>query len=116
MKLLALLSAGIDSPVACYLMLRRGFEVEYIHFLMEENGREKVFEIVRVLGEFGGSRRVFILPHSEIAKIVPKNRYTCIYCKRGMLKVAEATARRIGCKALVTGAGLGQEASKTLEN
>jgi len=116
-KVLALLSSGMDSPVACYLMLNRGFEVEYLHFW---GSSDKIKKIVERLTEFGGSKRFFQVSHSsmmnEIFKLEFDRKYTCVMCKRGMLAFAELLANDIGCDALLTGDNLGQVASQTVSN
>jgi thiamine biosynthesis protein ThiI len=119
MRLLALLSGGIDSPAACYLMLKSGFEVEYLHFFLGEKSIEKIVMIVAKLKEVGGSSRIFLIPFSTLIQLVTKlgdERYTCINCKRAMLKTAEALAKKIGCSAILTGDSLGQVASQTVPN
>ncbi len=113
-KLVALLSGGIDSAVACYLMLRRGIGVEYLHFSI--GSRDKAERIARKLKGYGGAERMFVLPHSMLIERIPKNRYTCIYCKRGMLSVAEKLAENLKCEFLLTGDCLGQVASQTVLN
>ncbi len=118
MKLLALLSTGIDSPVACYLMLRRGFDLEYLHFSSSKNF--KIKRIVSLLKNFGGLSRFFQISHSkmmdEILKLEFDRKYTCVMCKKGMLLTAEVLAEKLGCEALLTGDNLGQVASQTLSN
>ncbi|AEA47449.1 7-cyano-7-deazaguanine synthase [Archaeoglobus veneficus] len=116
MKILALLSGGIDSAVACYIMLRRGCSVEYLHFSMGSASVNKAIRLASKLKEYGGSGRIFVIPHSRLIELVPKDRYTCVYCKRGMLSIAEMLAEKIGCAALLTGDSLGQVASQTIPN
>lgn len=120
MKILSLLSGGIDSVVACYLMLGKA-EVEYLH-ISTGNSVDKVKELVsRIDGE---KDRIYAIEHSllmeQIREFMIKKRindkYTCIYCKRGMLKVSEALAERIGCDAILTGDSIGQVASQTVVN
>jgi thiamine biosynthesis protein ThiI len=116
MKLLALLSGGIDSAVACYLMIGRA-EIDYLHFALGEKSISKVKEIV---SRIDGSRKIYVVKHSaliEMIRTVDKDeRYTCIYCKRGMLRIAELLAEKIGCDAILTGDSLGQVASQTIPN
>ena len=118
MRVLALLSGGIDSAVACYLMLKRKIGVEYLHFSIGAQipTHEKAKRLVEKLRKYDGSSRLFVLPHSKLMKLLPKNRYTCIYCKRGMLSIAEKLAEKLGCEALLTGDSLGQVASQTVPN
>ncbi len=120
MKLLALLSGGIDSPVASYLMLKRGFNVEYLHFTLGPKSIEKTKLLVSKLMEFDGSNRFFMTPHRKMIRHITNlgidERYTCIYCKRTMLKTAELLAEKLGCDALLMGDSLGQVASQTVPN
>lgn len=120
MKLLALLSGGIDSPVACYLMLKRGFEVEYLHFTLGPRSVEKAKLLISRLMEFGGSNRFFVTPHQKMIRHIItlgiEEKYTCIYCKRTMLKTAEQLAEKLGCDAILMGDSLGQVASQTVPN
>lgn len=120
MKLLALLSGGIDSPVACYLMLKRGFEVEYLHFTLGPRSVEKAKLLISRLMEFGGSNRFFVIPHQKMIRHIItlgiEEKYTCIYCKRTMLKTAEQLAEKLGCDAILMGDSLGQVASQTVPN
>jgi len=120
MKLLALLSGGIDSPVACYLMLKRGFEVEYLHFTLGPRSMEKAKLLISRLMEFDGSNRFFVIPHQKMIRHIItlgiEEKYTCIYCKRTMLKTAEQLAKELGCDAILMGDSLGQVASQTVPN
>jgi len=120
MKLLALLSSGIDSPVACYLMLKKGFKVEYLHFAMGQRSVEKTKLLTSRLKKFGGSNRFFVISHKKMIQHVLNSgieeKYTCIHCKRSMLKIAEMLAVKLGCDAILMGDSLGQVASQTVPN
>ncbi|MFO7968167.1 MAG: hypothetical protein R6U44_11265 [Archaeoglobaceae archaeon] len=121
MKVLSLLSGGIDSIVACYLMLDKA-DVEYLHMTAGNTSLEKIKELISLIDERNG--RLYTLEHSlmmeNIRKFMINNRiddkYTCVYCKRGMLKAAEALAERIGCDVILTGDSIGQVASQTVRN
>lgn len=121
MKVLSLLSGGIDSVVSCHLMLGKA-EVEYLHISTGNNSIEKVKELVSRID--GKKDRLYTVEHSflmeQVREFMIKKRiddkYTCIYCKRGMLKTAEALADKIGCDAVITGDSIGQVASQTIRN
>lgn len=119
MKLLALLSTGIDSPVACYLMLKSGFEIEYLHFATFDSV-EKAIEIVKLLKKYGGKSRLFVISHEKVMEKILEigfdKRYTCVMCKKAMLIVGELTSDELNCEALITGDNLGQVASQTISN
>ncbi len=119
----ALLSAGIDSPVAAWRMMKRGAVVVGVHF----SGRPQtgdtsdrlVMEIAAALEKWGGLARVYTVPFGdlqrEIALATPQHLRVLLY-RRLMVRVAEAIADRERAKALVTGESLGQVASQTLDN
>lgn len=123
MRAVALLSGGIDSPVAAYLMARNGVELVALHMdgapYFEADAR--VIKLVARLRELTGQAvPLFVAPHgvanlSEIERTrVPNIR--CVLCKRFMMRTAEALAKREGCEAIVMGDSLGQVASQTLKN
>jgi len=133
LKLLALLSGGIDSPVACYIM-KRNADIDYFH-ISSGNSLNRILRIVRKLNSGDSPVRVcdekengkyglYIIEHDRIMGYVKdfmvRNRisdgYACVYCKRAMLKCAEMLAERIGCDAVLTGDNLGQVASQTVQN
>ncbi len=120
MKVLSLLSGGIDSIVACYMMLDKA-DVDYLHISTGNRSLEKVKELV---SRIDGEKNIYTVEHSllmeQIREFMIRNRissnYTCIYCKRGMLKTAETLADKIGCEAIITGDSIGQVASQTIRN
>ncbi|WP_078595030.1 tRNA uracil 4-sulfurtransferase ThiI [Evansella clarkii] len=122
-KVMLMLSGGIDSPVAGYLALKRGVELEAIHFhsppFTNERARQKVEDLARVLTRFGGRIKLHIVPFTaaqqEIHKKVPDN-YEMTIMRRFMLRIAEAAAEKNGALALVNGESLGQVASQTLHS
>jgi tRNA uracil 4-sulfurtransferase len=123
-KVLCLLSGGIDSPVASYLMMKRGCQVDYIHFHTfpknEAVSKTKIKYLVRSLDEYGLTSRIYLVPHHPfqfalLDKLV-NSRHELVLFRRFMLKVAERIAGVSGYQALVTGDSLGQVASQTLEN
>jgi len=123
-RLMVLLSGGIDSPVAAWLMMRRGGRPEFVHFYAGRSLAEadvgKIEELVRILARYSPSPLnlwlVPVVPY-ELRAIgaVPDNHDMVVF-RRFMVKAAERLAGRTSCKALVTGDSLGQVASQTLEN
>ncbi len=120
-KTLLLLSGGIDSPVAGYLIMKRGVELEMIHFhsppFTSERAKQKVLDLTKVLTEFGGTIKVHVVPFTklqqEIFKAIP-DRYAMTVMRRVMLKVSEKFCQKHNILALATGESLGQVASQTL--
>ncbi|AMQ18112.1 7-cyano-7-deazaguanine synthase [Thermococcus peptonophilus] len=123
MRAVALLSSGIDSPVAIYLMLKKGVEMTPIHFRQDSIKEEKVSEIVEVLKRYGKLNDPIIVnfseehvPAFEKLEELGKIRYTCVLCKWLMLRKACRIGHEIGANAIITGDSLGQVASQTLDN
>ncbi len=123
MKAVALLSSGIDSPVAIYLMLRKGFEVTPIHFRQSGKKESKVLELCEILSKYGKlNGPVIVDAYEEQASVfsrlveIGKAKWTCLFCKWTMLRKACRVGHEIGAKAIVTGDSLGQVASQTLDN
>ncbi|MCL4450297.1 MAG: tRNA 4-thiouridine(8) synthase ThiI [Candidatus Thermoplasmatota archaeon] len=123
-KGVALISAGIDSPVAAYMMLKRGMELNLIHYFQSSRTLEKVFRNKELLEQYSPYPiEIKIMDHRKmIGKTVMElrknneQRWTCIFCKREMYREGENYAREIGGKAIITGEDLGQVASQTLDN
>ncbi len=119
----AMLSGGIDSPVAAARMFRRGCTVDFVHFhsfpLVDGSSRDKARDLVRVLDDRQFGSRLHLVPFAEaqrriVAAVNPA--YRVIAYRRLMVRIAEAIARRAGALALVTGESIGQVASQTVEN
>lgn len=116
-----LLSGGIDSPVAGYMIAKRGVTLDAVHFhsfpFTSEQAKEKVVELARILGGFCGRIRLHVVPFTEIQKLLheecPDAQLT-ILMRRAMMRIAERIAIQNGCGALVTGESLGQVASQTM--
>ena len=116
-----LLSGGIDSPVASYMMAKRGVQLEMIHFASppytSEQAREKVLQLARELVPWCGRLTVHVVPFAEIQEEIrrscPEDHFTLIM-RRFMMRLADALAHELGCGALVTGECLGQVASQTM--
>ena len=118
-----LISGGIDSPVAGYMMARRGLELSAVHFYSypytSERARDKVVDLSKILAEYAGSVRLHLVPFTQIQleiyeKCPPKE--TTVLMRRLMMNIAERIAQAEGALALVTGESLGQVASQTLES
>jgi thiamine biosynthesis protein ThiI len=122
-RVLALLSGGIDSPVAAWRMMRRGCRVDFVHFhsapFVDRTSQEKARELARILTQWELDADLYLVPFGEaqrqIVTAVGRPLRVVLY-RRMMLRIAEAIARRAGAAALVTGDSLGQVASQTLAN
>jgi thiamine biosynthesis protein ThiI len=124
-RVVALLSSGIDSPVAAWLMMKRGCGVIPVHMSASPAQAEQVQAIVDALNRYGyGSpMHPVIISHHELMASIEEQlrslhyeRWTCLFCKRAMLAKAAEIARDVNASALVTGDSLGQVASQTLSN
>lgn len=119
---LALLSDGIDSPVAAWQMMKRGMKISFIHFYsylnQETKAIEKIKKMVAVLNKYQGRSTLYLIPFKEIQKNIlgQETRDCCLICKRTMLKIASEIAKKEHINALITGDSLGQVASQTIEN
>jgi thiamine biosynthesis protein ThiI len=119
----ALLSGGIDSPVAAWRMIKRGCRVVFVHFhsvpYLPDISQGKARALVERLTEWQYASRLFLVPFGEIQReivlSVPGPARVVVY-RRMMIRIAEALARQVGAPALVTGESLGQVASQTLAN
>jgi len=117
-----LLSGGIDSPVAGYMIAKRGVEIECIHFFSypytSERAREKVLELARLMTKYTGKMTVDVVGFTEIQEAIRDNcpeEYFTIIMRRFMMEISERIARDHGAQCLVTGENLGQVASQTME-
>lgn len=121
-KGILLLSGGIDSPVAGYMMAKRGLQLEAVHFhsfpYTSERAQDKVMSLGKKLKLYTGSLKVYsvnlLAIQKEIADKCPSEEMT-ILSRRFMMQIAERVALKIGAKTLVTGESLGQVASQTIE-
>lgn len=116
-----LLSGGIDSPVAGYMIAKRGVEIECIHFFSypytSELAKEKVLELAHIMTKFCGRMTVDIVGFTEIQEAIRdhcREEYFTIIMRRFMMRIAERIAVEYGCGALITGESLGQVASQTM--
>lgn len=120
-KAMLLLSGGIDSPVAGWMAMKRGLEIEGVHFhsypYTSERAQLKVKELAGKLAEYQGSVTLHMVPFTEIQlrlNALKNQNLLMTLMRRAMFRIAEALAERSGAKALVTGESLGQVASQTL--
>lgn len=123
-KAVALVSGGIDSPVATWMMMKRGVEPICLFMdarpLVDNRTRDRALKALeRLAGWRNGPLRTYIAPYGDVLLRLLKAedpRLGCVLCKRMMYRVGEMVAEREGCKALITGESLGQVASQTMEN
>lgn len=121
-KAMVLLSGGIDSPVAAWMMAKRGMNIEAVHYhsypFTSERAKEKVIDLARILAKYCGNIRIHcvnLLPiQQEINEKCPEEEMT-ILSRRFMMKIAEKVAKTRECNALVTGESIGQVASQTIQ-
>ncbi len=120
---LALLSGGLDSPVAARQMMKRGCPVHFIHFHSEpytnRTSTEKVIELAKIANLPEQKAKIILVPIIDIQKSILtecEEKYRVLLYRRAMIKLAEYFAHQLNCKALVTGESVGQVASQTIEN
>ena len=117
-----LLSGGIDSPVAGFMIAKRGVEICCVHYhsfpYTSERAKEKVVELARILSEYCGRIRLYVVPFTQIQMEIHQkcqDHYTTLIMRRFMMRIAERVARMDGAQALITGESVGQVASQTME-
>lgn len=121
-KAALLLSGGIDSPVAGYMMAKRGLELIAVHFASppytSDRARQKVISLAERLLPYTGRIRLFVVPFTRLQEQLrdkgPEDYFTLLM-RRAMMRVAEAIALREGCQGLITGESVGQVASQTIQ-
>ncbi len=121
-KAVSLLSGGIDSPVASWMMAKRGLSLEMVHYFSypytSEEAKQKVLDLAKILTPWIGRTVVHVVPFTaiqeELRRSCPEELFT-ILMRRFMMRIAAAVAERTGAGALVTGESLGQVASQTME-
>lgn len=118
-----LLSGGIDSPVAGWMISKRGVVLDAVHFhshpYTSDRAKEKVIELAKIMTQYTGPIRLHIVPFTDIQLDIidkcPKN-YLTIIMRRLMMRITEKIARESGAMALITGESIGQVASQTMES
>lgn len=121
-RAMCLLSGGIDSPVAEYMIAKRGVEIESVHFFSypytSQLAKDKVLELARLVTRYSGRMTVNIVPFTEIQEAIRDNcpeEFFTLIMRRFMMEISQRIAKEDGCGALVTGENLGQVASQTME-
>ena len=120
---LLLLSGGIDSPVAAYMMAKRGVKISAVHFhsspYTSNFAREKVEDLAKILTEYTGDMTIYMVSMTELQESIHKNcdnAYMITLLRRGMFTVAERLCKYHDKKMMITGESLGQVASQTIES
>ena len=121
-RALSMLSGGIDSPVASWMMAKRGVALEMIHFYSypytSPEAKQKVLDLARLLTPWTGRLTVHVVPFThiqeELRRSCPEDYFTLLM-RRFMMRIAEWVAHRTGCHAIITGESLGQVASQTMD-
>lgn len=121
-RAMCLLSGGIDSPVAAYMMAKRGVEVECVHFFSypytSQLAKDKVLELARLVTKYCGRMTVNIVSFTKIQEAIRDNcpeEFFTLIMRRFMMEISQRIAKDDGCGALITGENLGQVASQTME-
>ncbi len=121
-RAMCLLSGGIDSPVAAYMIAKRGVEVECVHFFSypytSQLAKDKVLELARLVTRYCGRMTVNVVSFTQIQEAIrdhcPEEFFTLIM-RRFMMEISQRIAKDDGCGALITGENLGQVASQTMQ-
>ncbi|EGT4549112.1 tRNA uracil 4-sulfurtransferase ThiI [Clostridioides difficile] len=121
-RAMSLLSGGIDSPVATWMVAKRGMEVEAVHFhsypFTSERSQEKVKDLAKILAKYCGRVRLHKVNILEIQKAIGENcneEETTILSRRFMMRIAQRLSEKRHCDALITGESIGQVASQTIQ-
>ncbi|MBR2829137.1 MAG: tRNA 4-thiouridine(8) synthase ThiI [Solobacterium sp.] len=122
-KCLVMLSGGIDSPVAVAQIMKRGIEVEAVHFASppytSENARQKVLDLASMLSVYQGRLKVHVVNFTDLQLAIYQHAgdpYAVTLMRRMMFRIAERIAKEQGCLVIGTGESVGQVASQTLES
>lgn len=120
---LLLLSGGIDSPVAGFMMAKRGMRIDCLHFhsypFTSKRALQKAIDLGKILSQYTGKMRIYSINMAEIYKSINKNcrrNQTTILSRRFMMRIAEKISEKNNYHALITGESLGQVASQTVES
>ena len=121
-RAMVLLSGGIDSPVAAYMIAKRGVEIEAVHFFSypytSQLAKDKVVELARLVTRYCGKMTVNVVSFTEIQEAIRDNcpeEFFTLIMRRFMMEISQRIAQGDGCGALITGENMGQVASQTME-
>ena len=121
-RAMCLLSGGIDSPVAAYMMAKRGVEIECVHFFSypytSELAKNKVLELARLVTRYCGRMTVNVVSFTQIQEAIRDNcpeEFFTLIMRRFMMEISGRIGKEHGCEALITGENLGQVASQTMQ-
>ena len=121
-RAMCLLSGGIDSPVAAYMIVKRGVEVEAVHFFSypytSQLAKDKVIELARLVTKYCGRMTLNIVSFTRIQEAIRDNcpeEFFTLIMRRFMMEISQRIGKEHGCGALITGENLGQVASQTME-
>lgn len=122
-KAMLLLSGGIDSPVAGYMIAKRGVQIEAVYFhappYTSERAKQKVVDLAKAVSKYAGEIRLHIINFTDIQMYIydkcPHDELTIIM-RRYMMRIAEHLAKEGGCTGLITGESIGQVASQTMKS
>ncbi len=122
-KAMLLISGGIDSPVAGYMIAKRGVSLAAVHFYSypytSERARDKVVELAKIVARYAGEIDLYLVSFTEIQLAIydrcPSSE-TTVLMRRLMMKIAERIAKDCGAQALITGEAIGQVASQTMDS
>ncbi|MGI8316781.1 tRNA uracil 4-sulfurtransferase ThiI [Halobacillus mangrovi] len=122
-KSLLMLSGGIDSPVSGYLTMKRGVQIEAIHFhsppYTSDRAKQKVIDLAKELSRFGKSIKIHVVPFTAVQQKIHREMpsgYSMTIMRRMMMRISERIAQKQGILSLTTGESLGQVASQTMES
>lgn len=122
-KGMLLLSGGIDSPVAGFMMAKRGLSLNAIHFhsypYTSEQAKQKVIDLANIIKKYTGNVNLYVIPFTKIQEEIHKmcdEEYMVTLVRRFMMDIAERMAIKTGCSCLITGENLGQVASQTVQS
>ena len=120
-KGMLMLSGGIDSPVAGYLSLKRGVDLECLYFESPPHtsieAKNKVIKLASIINEYSGNIKVNVVPFTKLQEAIYKNvpdSYVITIMRRMMYRIAEKTSKKHNCKVIINGESIGQVASQTL--
>ncbi|MBR2888687.1 MAG: tRNA 4-thiouridine(8) synthase ThiI [Oscillospiraceae bacterium] len=121
-RAMCLLSGGIDSPVAAWMMAKRGMEIECVHFFSypytSQLAKDKVIELARLVTRYSGRMTLNVVSFTQIQEAIRDNcpeEFFTLIMRRFMMEISMRIGKQHGCGALITGENLGQVASQTLE-